>query len=657
MSASATAVAPGRGRHALRAGAFAVALLAIALATTARGSLWLPAILGDHMVLQQDRAMLWGTATPGRTITAEIAGVTASAVADPRGAWRLALDGLAAGGPHDLTISGDGTLVLHDVLIGDVWLGVGQSNMSLAVRTASDGRPPATADDCRRLRFFTVERAAAPAPLRDVHGHWRVCTPETAAGFSAVAYFFGQDLTATLDVPIGLVVAAWGATPIEVWRGDAAATGAPGRDVTSATGVPFELSVADLHLVGVAPALQARPVALPPGSSDLGGDWRARAKPGSTAHWTPVAGEKNAGRFVGELGDPDAWASAVTALRPGRAPVDLREVGSVAFRARGAGEFRLVLGQASITDGDAHASEPIVPGATWTPYEIPLDALRQGGWGVKQPFTRDAVTTLGFAISAPPPRARGVAFNAMVAPLAPLRLRGVLWYQGEADVGHAADYATVLRELVTGWRNAWHDPQLPFLVVQLPGHGARPDPPGDSPWAEMREAQATVTALPATTVITTIDIGDAQDLHPRRKQELGRRLALAAESRVYGRDVTATGPRLERVQHVSTGHLTVVFENGGSPLATRDGAAPVGFAVSADGRRFAWADARISGPRTVEVWSRDVERPIEVRYAWADDPAANLTNAAGLPAAPFRSPVLDVPSAAEGASAGPPGSP
>ncbi|MBY0276607.1 sialate O-acetylesterase, partial [Candidatus Binatia bacterium] len=203
MSASDAALAPGRGRHALRAGAAAVALVALLLATTARGNLWLPAVLGDHMVLQQGRAVLWGAATPGRTITAEIAGVTASGVADPHGAWRIELRDLVAGGPHDLTVAGDGTLVLHDVLIGDVWLGAGQSNMALAVRTASDGEPPASADACRRLRFFTIERAAAATPLRDVRGRWRVCTPETAASFSAVAYFFGHDLAAALDVPIG----------------------------------------------------------------------------------------------------------------------------------------------------------------------------------------------------------------------------------------------------------------------------------------------------------------------------------------------------------------------------------------------------------------------------------------------------------------------
>ncbi|MBM4244395.1 MAG: hypothetical protein FJ148_11355 [Deltaproteobacteria bacterium] len=503
----------------------------LAAATAARAEIRLPAILGDHMVLQRGRAVLWGTATPGRTIDARIAGAHASGVAAADGAWRIALgDGLVAGGPFELTLGGDGTRVVRDVLIGDVWLAAGQSNMALPVRTASDGGPPASAEDCRGLRFFTVERAASSGPLRDLGGAWRVCTPESAADFSAVAYFFGRDLTATLGVPVGLVVAAWGSTPIEVWRPDpSAATGATAASAP-ASGVSFSLSVTDLQLVPSDPARAPLPVALEDGGAGLGGAWRAYAKSGSIAGWSALAGAPRGGRFAGEFADPDAWASAATPLRAGKVPIDLSGFGRLAFRARGEGEFRLTLGQASITDGDFFSSEVFVPGPEWASYEVPLEGLKQGGWSVKRPFARDAVTTLGFTISAPPPRARADAFNAMVAPLAPLRLRGVLWYQGEADVARADTYAERLTSLIAGWRASFGVPELPFLVVQLPAYG-----PGESSWAPLRAAQARAAALPATAVIATLDLGDASDIHPKRKAEVGRRLARAAEVVAYGR--------------------------------------------------------------------------------------------------------------------------
>ena len=501
----------------------------LAVAKPARAEIRLPAILGDHVVLQRDRAVLWGTAAPGSTIVARIAGVRATGVADADGAWRIALgDGLVAGGPFELTLDGDGTRVVRDVLIGDVWLAAGQSNMALPVHTASDGAPPASPDDCRGLRFFTVERAASSAPRLDVRGAWRVCTPESAADFSAVAYFFGRDLTAALGVPVGLVVAAWGSTPIDVWRPDpAAAPAAPGA---STDGIPFSLSVADLQLVPADPARAPLPVALEDGAAGLGGAWRAYAKAGSIARWSALAEAPRGGRFAGDLADPDAWASAATALRPGRVPIDLRGFARFTFRARGEGEFRLTLGQASITDGDFFASDVIVPGPDWASYEVPLDALKQGGWGVRQPFARDAVTTVGFTISAPPPHARAAAFNAMVAPLAPLRLRGVLWYQGEADVAQADAYAERLLSLIGGWRATFAAPELPFLVVQLPAYG-----PGESDWARLRAAQAKAAGLPATAVVTTMDLGDATDIHPKRKAEVGRRLAQAAQLVAYGR--------------------------------------------------------------------------------------------------------------------------
>lgn len=643
--------------------AVAIALEGLVLAAaSARAEIRLPAILGDHMVLQRGGAAVWGTAMPGSTITARIAGVHATGVADASGTWRVAFGAeLAPGGPFDLTLDGDGTVVVHDVLIGDVWLGAGQSNMALPVRVARDGGPPASADECGGLRLFTVERAVARAPLRDVRGAWRVCTPQSAADFSAVAYFFGRDLTAALGVPVGLVVTAWGSTTIDVWRPDAAPTAAsPAAGAPAVGGVPFALDVADLRLIPNDPTREPVPIALDTGSDGLGGAWRAYAKAGSTARWEEATDAPRGGRFSGELADPDAWASATTPLRTAKLPVDLTGFARAAFRARGEGEFRLTLGQASITDGDVYASDVIVPGTRWTPYEVALDALKQGGWGVKQPFARDAVTTAGFAISAPPPRARASAFDAMVAPLAPLRLRGVLWYQGEADVLQADAYAAKLADLIGGWREAFRAPLLPFLVVQLPAYGPVAAEPGESRWADLRAAQGTAASLPATAIVTTIDLGDANDIHPKRKAEVGRRLARAAlrldDTRRAGAAATRPVAAPPAATAGADGTVTVRFADSSTatPLATRDGAPLVGFALSGDGHTFRWAGARILDARTVAVQSDDVAAPVAVRYAWADSPVCNLTTADGAPVAPFALAVTraSAPDAATGRSPG-----
>lgn len=640
----------------------AVVPLLLAAATAAHAEIRLPAILGDHMVLQRGGAVLWGTATPNVTVTARIAGVRATGVTDASGAWQLVFGAeLAAGGPFDLTLDGDGTLVVHDVLIGDVWLGAGQSNMALPVRTATDGAPPASPDDCSGLRFFTVERAIARAPLRDVRGAWRVCTPQSAADFSAVAYFFGRDLTAALGVPVGLVVAAWGSTTIDVWRPDEAATASQAASTQAASDVPFELAVADLRLIPKDPTREPLPVALDASSEGIGGAWRAYAKAGSSARWRDATDEPRAGTFSGEIADPDAWASASTPLRAGMLPADLTAFTRIAFRARGDGEFRLTLGQASITDGDPYASEVLTPGSGWAPYEIALDKLKQGGWGVKQPFARDAVTTVGFAISAPPPRARASAFDAMVAPLAPLRLRGVVWYQGEADAAQASAYAGRLASLIGGWREAFRAPRLPFLVVQLPAYGSVAAEPGESRWAELRAAQSTAASLPATAVVTTIDLGDPNDIHPKRKAAVGRRLAQSAGQLV---DTRGSGPPVERP--VQAAPAAATSKDGGvrirftgasatAPLATRDGAQVLGFALSADGRTFRWASARVADVDTVEVRSTDVPDPMVVRYAWADSPVCNLLAGNGLPVSPFELAVSHEPVVPDAATARSPG--
>lgn len=616
----------------MRCGALLAVMLSVTIATTGPGRLRLPGIFGNHMVLQRDTAALWGTATPGRTITAEIAGVTASTVADPHGTWRLALDGLAAGGPHDLTISGDGTLVLHDVLIGDVWLGAGQSNIRVSVRASGQDAAFGSAD-CSRIRFFTVAQSKSWRPASNVQGHWEVCTPEAAREFSAVASFFGRDLESVIDVPIGLVVSAWGATSASVWVPPDTKSAPSSSALPSTDGGVFTLSLGDLRLLPRSVAA-ARPIALAPSSSSPGGRWTVSAKPGSSARFT-VHADPTLATFSGRLRDDDAWASATTALSTSHGAVDVSDIRAIALRIRGTGEFRVVLGQPSITDGDRPASEPFTARTEWSDLVLPLSSFRQGGWGTPRSLPPKAVDLIGVVTSSQPPSARGVVFNGMIAPLTPLRLRGVLWYQGEADVDRGKDYGRLLRDIVQGWRAAWHDDDLPFIIVQLPGYGPRPASPGESGWAEVREAQAAL-ALPATTTVTAIDLGDVADIHPKRKAELGGRLARAAARLVYGQPLTASGPVVDTISRGVDGSVIVRFAEDTGVVRVADGLTSSSFALSDDGVHFLWADARLVGPGTVEVRAAGAHHPVEVRYAWADNPDCSVTNADGLPAAPFR---------------------
>jgi sialate O-acetylesterase len=641
------------------------AIVLAALAPAARADVALPSLFGSHMVVQRDRPVrVWGTAAAGEEVAVELAGVRAGTTADPAGRFEVTLAALPAGGPHTLVVAGRNRLQLDDVWAGEVWVASGQSNMEWPLQRAARGEADAAAG-CERLRLFTVAKATALEPRSDATGAWSACTPETALGFSAVAFHFGREIARTQGVTVGLVHSSWGGTPAEAWTPRAALLAIPDLAPAVAT---FDRERDDPAPIAryreARAAWERKNFAQDTGNTGFGQGWAA---PGADeAAWKPT-----------KL--PQHWETAGLAIDGAvwfRRAFDLPADG-----ARGG----LTLSLGPLDDMDVTYVNGVEVGHTdgatpeyWSVprvYTVPAAVLRpgrnvvavrvwdhagEGGFagapaemfaesgGAKFPLAGEWLYRVERALepmhvdwdSQPPvpaslgsPNSPTVLWNAMIAPLLRFPVRGAIWYQGEANAGRAYQYRTLFPAMIRAWREAWADPELAFLFVQLASFMQPAPLPGESEWAELREAQAMALALPRTGMATAIDIGEADDIHPKNKTDVGLRLALAARRVVYGENVVASGPTF--ADSVLDGRAIRVSLKDAAGLTTRDGAAPRGFAIAGRDRKWRPAAAAIEG-EAVLVSSPEVAAPVAVRYGWADNPPVNLVNAAGLPAVPFR---------------------
>jgi sialate O-acetylesterase len=653
-------------RHLYRALTVAVIVFGPA---TVRAEVKVDALIGDHMIVQRDRPVrVAGTAAPGEGVTATLAAGKATTKADANGRWTLSLPALAAGGPFTLRIKGANVLTFTDVWAGEVWVASGQSNMELPLQRTKGGAD-AAALGCSGLRLFTVANPPAAAPATKVGGEWRACDAASAVGFSAAAFHFGREVHRALGVPVGIVQASVGGTPAEAWTPREAlraeATLAPMVEA-------LDRAMADsaLHdeLTKKLAAWEAKNFHQDQANRGEklgyaragGGRWSTMEIP---QLWE-TAGLTVDGAiwFRREVTVPETWAGAELALSLGAiddfdvtywngervgatgaetpmywsaprryvVPARLVKAGRNVIAVRvfdhfGNGGFAGTPAQVNLKRTTADG-EPALPLAgTWS-YKIERKL---------KPAVADW-NTRPKLLGTDDPASPTVLWNAMVAPLAGTPIAGVIWYQGESNVERAAQYRTLFPIMIRGWRAAWGDPKLPFLFVQLPNF-KEPDvklPLGESAWADLREAQALALREARTAMAVTVDIGDAHDIHPREKQEVGRRLALAALKAVYGRDVIASGPLFAAaIRDGAT--IKVRFTNVASGLTTSDGAPPKGFLIAAADRVWKRADARIEGGAVI-VSSAEVAEPVAVRYGWANDPAATLRNQADFPAAPFR---------------------
>jgi sialate O-acetylesterase len=646
---------------------FAAGLLLAA--PLAHATVRLPALVGSHMVLQRGRPLpVWGWAAPGEKVSVTFRGKTYTASPpDASGRWQATLPATPAGGPYSITIKGQNTIDLTDVLVGDVWLASGQSNMQFKVKDPNPGgyQPVQNADqeiaaaNWPNIRFFTANQTVAYRPQAEVAGSgWLVCSPATVAQCSAVAYFFGRDLYKKYQVPQGLLVSSWGGTPAEAW---VSAEGLAAFPEFGAQVASFASKTTNLNDDQRAYEAKQRELLrnirqydkgyLPNGQTWAAPTFDARAWPTMLV--------------------PGAWEST-----PELATYD----GVVWFRkeidlpASLAGQpLQLSLGK--VDDTDSTYVNGVRVGATNSysqlrRYPVPAGLLRPGrnviavrvvdtggGGGIMGEPTELSLSGGGRTVplagpwqyqvgllpqdqpAAPAPggaeHAPTTLYNGMIAPLQPVAIKGVIWYQGETNAARAEQYRTLFPALIADWRRRFGQPELPFLFVQLSNFMAARPEPGESAWAELREAQALALQVPHTGLATAIDIGEADDIHPHNKQEVGHRLALAAEHVAYGdNNLVYSGPVYAGMSQAGSA-IRLKFAQLGSGLAVKGDGALQGFAVAGADHKFHWATARVVSSE-VEVQSPDVPQPVAVRYDWADNPNGNLTNKEGLPALPFR---------------------
>ena len=622
------------------------------MATTSVNHPFLNPLFSDEMVLQRGQSdPVWGWTTPGATVRVSVAGKKASALAGADGAWMAHLPLLPTGGPYTLRVDGPQTAVLVNVRVGDVWVCSGQSNMEFGLGNAINADQETAAANYPKIRLFMVQHNVkldpqATAPVAP----WAICTPQSVRqggwnGFSAVGYFFGRDLYKSQHVPIGLIETDWGGTPAEAWTSGPALTKLP----------DFRAAVAQLGSSGSVTTSMAQQMSA----------WYAKNDPGMAAKWS----------------DPTADAAAWPTMT---LPVLFQDAGIPELSS-----FNGIIWFRKTVDIPADAAGKDVTlhfmaddnDTTWIngtqvgamegyniprAYHIPAGVLKAGpntiavrvldtggkggiygdpaGLSLEVPEGRTISLVgpwqyqAGVSLTKATPLPRGpvdqntptTLFNGMVNPLIPFGIKGAIWYQGEANAGRAYQYRTLLPAMIGDWRARWGEGNFPFYIVQL----ANWAPGGDS-WPELQEAQwLTAKNVPNVGIATAIDIGDAIDIHPKNKQEVGRRLALVAEAQAFGEKVEDSGP-LYKAMTVDGGAIRLTFTHLGGGLTAKNAAPLTGFTIAGADRKFVPADARIDGD-AVAVSSALVPSPVAVRYAWAADPAISLYNKANLPALPFR---------------------
>ena len=611
----------------------------------------LPRLIRDSMILQRDsRINIWGWAPKGEKIKIKFNGKNFKATANADGKWLLQLPPMKPGGPYTMNIDASNHLVINNILIGDVWLCSGQSNMVHQMKLHS----VRYADEIANANYPEIRHFWIPTmtDLQRAHddlptGYWKSANPEDVLEFSAVAYFFAKKIFGKYRVPIGLINASVGGTLIEAWTSEEGLKEFPKIDgtiqknkdtsyinsITKKTPVNKDEKQTDLGMIGS----WYDPAYIPK-------EWRTINIPG---YWEDQ-GIKDLDGVVWYRREIDIPASMINA------------------------PAKVFLGR--IVDADfLYINGKVVGNTTYQypqrRYQIPVGVLKpgknifvvrvinnsgKGGFVPDKPYCliagNDTIDLKGYwqykvgDVFLPGGSGHNFSFqnqptalyNAMIAPVINYTIKGFLWYQGEANSSRAKEYTQLQPAMIADWRKKWKQGDLPFLYVQLPNFMEVNYLPSESQWAELREAQLRSLSVPNTGMAVAIDLGEWNDIHPDRKKEVGERLALAAEKIAYGeKDIVSSGP-IYQSSTIDGSKIVISFTNTGSGLITNDGGELSQFAIAGADKKFVWAKAKIDGEKVI-VWNDDVPNPMYLRYAWADNPDnPNLYNKEELPASPFR---------------------
>jgi len=638
-------------------------------AGAARAEVSLPSLVADNMVLQRDSAVtVWGWASPAESISITFQGHDYKTRASRTGQWSVPVGPFAAGGPYDLTIRAKNTIILHNILIGDVWVASGQSNMEFPIKASGEWRTGVNDADKEiagatfpQIRLFKVHHTVALKPKSTVEADpWIEVTPETVGSFSAVAYLFGRELHQRYHVPMGLIESNWGATVAEAWMSEASLHDFAEfhRSIEDLKRMDEKRAVADYdqyrtkktewyaaHLSDDRGYMNGHAVWADPDFNTAA--WPAIAEPQAKAE-DALKGFDGVVWFRKEIGVPEEYGGNGLHLHLPAVAID----DTTYFNGEKIGE----------TQGPSKPRDYFVPGKFvkagrnvvavrikgtsghvgmfGAPDQLYVDfgntrSSLAGAWSYQAgPDLGDLPTPSALGKFNANPNTSTLLFNGMIEPLTRYRIKGVIWYQGESNADRALQYRKVFPALIRDWRHQWgYD--VPFLFVQLAGFGPNKSEPAEYPWAELREAQTMALSLPLTGMVTAIDIGDEVDIHPKNKQAVAHRLVLAAAKVAYGENITDAGPTYASMR-IEGDRIRLNFSNLDSGLLVIDKYGyGRGFEIASDDGKFVWTQARQDGDSMV-VFSEATPHPVAVRYDWSNTPDGNLYNKEELPAVPFR---------------------
>lgn len=622
----------------------------------------LPRLVRDSMVLQRDSKInIWGWAAKNEKVSIKFNGKNYKTKTREDGKWSIALPPMKAGGPYTMDITGSNKITLKNILIGDVWICSGQSNMvhQMELHSIRYADEIAQANYPEIRHFWIPTMTDLQGPRDDLPtGYWKSANPDNVRQFSAVAYFFAKMIYEKYHVPIGLINASVGGTPVEAWTSKEGLKDFPAltntiqknKDTAYINGLSRRAFASnsnrprrqpqDKGLIGsktwydisyVPPAGGWHTINIPgywedQGIRDLDGVVWYRKEIDVPASMIGIPARV----FLGRIVDADVLyingkqVGNTTYQYPQRrynVPADLLKPGKNIF---------------VIKVTNTNGKGGFVPGKPYCLFTSKDTIDLKGYWQYKVGEVFEPRNGFGGGGGINAQNQPTSLYNSMIAPLINYTIKGFLWYQGEANTGRAEEYAKLQPAQIIDWRNKWKQGDLPFLFVQLPGFMDMNYLPSESQWAALREAQLKTLSVPNTGMAVAIDLGEWNDIHPDNKKDVGIRIALAAEKIAYGeKHIVYSGP-LYQSAVIDGNKITISFNNTGSGLTTNDGEELSQFAIAGADKKFVWAKAKIEGDKVI-VWNDDVANPMYVRYAWADNPdGANLYNKEGLPASPFR---------------------